>query len=221
MSALAVAVSRPCRSSKAQFQYSSFDYLWWVAIAYCIVRLLNSENPRWWRCGRIRRPRLMTKYTMLFLIAGVFAAMAFTHCAVISQRLVLAGVALALLIFLPNLLWQYQHHFVSLDFLRHIHARDVAQGRADGFIRDQFLICTSAAAAPLWIAGLGYIWFAKAGRRYRALGWMYLVPFLLFLINRGRGYYLAAAYPMLLQQAASRTSAGWHRFQRCGRALCG
>jgi hypothetical protein len=107
------------------------------------------------------------------------------------------GAALALLIFLPNLLWQYQHHFVSLDFLRHIHARDVAQGRADSFIRDQFYICTSTATAPLWIAGLGYVLFAKSGRRYRALGWIYLVIFLLFLINRGRGYYLAAAYPML------------------------
>ena len=199
MSALAVAVSPLPLFEGTEFQYSSFDYLWWVAIAYCIVRLLNSENPRWWLAlGAFVGLGLMTKYTMLFLIAGVFAAVAFT-----SLRRYLAsawfwlGVALALLIFLPNLLWQYQHHFVSLDFLRHIHARDVAQGRADGFIRDQFLICTSVAAAPLWIAGLGYVWFAKAGRRYRALGWMYLVPFLLFLINRGRGYYLAAAYPML------------------------
>jgi len=30
------------------------------------------------------------------------------------------------------------------------------------------------------------------------LGWMYVVPFALFLFGKGRGYYLAAAYPMLL-----------------------
>ncbi len=31
----------------ALFQYVSFDYLWWVLAAYCVVRLLKSENPRW------------------------------------------------------------------------------------------------------------------------------------------------------------------------------
>jgi hypothetical protein len=197
--ALAVAVSPLPLFEGTEFQYSSFDYLWWVAIAWCIVRLVNSQNPRWWLAvGAFVGIGLMTKYTMLFMVIGVVVAVVLTP---LRRHLASAwfwlGAALALIIFLPNLLWQYQHHFVSLDFLRHIHARDVAEGRADGFIRDQFYICTSTATVPLWIAGLSYVWLAKAGRRYRVLGWMYLVLFLLFLINRGRGYYLAAAYPML------------------------
>src|SRR6185437_1312425 len=31
----------------------------------------------------------------------------------------------------------------------------------------------------------------------RVLGWMYVVPLVLFVIVKGRGYYLAGAYPML------------------------
>ena len=41
-------------------------------------------------------------------------------------------------------------------------------------------------------------------RRYRLLAWMYLIPLALFLIGKGRGYYLAAAYPMLLAMGAVR-----------------
>ena len=45
-----------------------------------------------------------------------------------------AGVALALLIFLPNFLWLVRHDFISYHFLQHIHARDVGEGRAEGFL---------------------------------------------------------------------------------------
>ena len=40
-----------------------------------------------------------------------------------------AGVALSLLVFAPNAWWQWQHDFVYLDFVEHIHARDVRIGR--------------------------------------------------------------------------------------------
>jgi 4-amino-4-deoxy-L-arabinose transferase-like glycosyltransferase len=32
----------------ALMQYVSFDYLWWVLTAYLLVRLLKSNDPRWW-----------------------------------------------------------------------------------------------------------------------------------------------------------------------------
>ena len=77
-----------------------------------------------------------------------------------------AGVAIALLIFLPNLVWLVRHDFVSYRFLQHIHARDVGQGRADGFLKDQLLICINVFATPLVVAGL--ILFLRDAR-YRML----------------------------------------------------
>jgi len=55
-------------------------------------------------------------------------------------------------------------------------------------------------AAPLWLAGL--VCFFR-DRRYRMLGWMYLIPLALFLVAKGRFYYLAAAYPMLVAMGAT------------------
>ena len=108
-----------------------------------------------------------------------------------------------------------RHDFISYHFLQHIHTRDVGEGRANGFLRDQFLLCTNFLAAPLWIAGL--VAFLR-DRRYRLLAWMYLIPLALFIVGKGRGYYLAAAYPMLIAMgAACGRATGSHHSRRCRR----
>src|SRR5580700_2340862 len=45
--ALAVALSPLPIFEATEFQYTSFDVLWWVLIAWFTVRLLKSDNPRW------------------------------------------------------------------------------------------------------------------------------------------------------------------------------
>ena len=185
----------------AQFQYTSFDLLWWVLSCYFVVRLLNTENPRWWiAIGASLGFGLETKYAIVFLIAGLVAGLALTERRhYFARGWFWGGVALALALFLPNLIWLCRHQFISLTFLEHIHVRDVGEGRAQGFWRDQFLISANLAAAPLWIAGLvGLI----VNRRYRVLAWMAAVPVLLFAIAKGRGYYTAGVYPMMVSMGA-------------------
>jgi len=199
--ALAVALSALPLFEGTEFQYSSFDYLWWVLIAYFVVRLLKTGNPRWWLAvGATIGIALMTKYTVLFFLAGLVGGVVLTPARrYLWSRWFWVAVGLAALIFLPNFLWQVRHDFISIHFLRHIHARDVGEGRADHFLRDQFWICTNPFAVPLWIAGL-MCFFRE--RRYRLLAWMYLIPLILFTLGKGRGYYLAAAYPMLIAMGA-------------------
>ena len=164
-----------------------------------MIRLLKSENPRWWLAiGATIGLGMMTKYTIAFYIAGVVAGVVLTQ----NRRYLVSpwlwgGVALSFLIFLPNLIWQAQHNFISLDFLSDIHARDVRIGRTDDYLVEQLLL-PNPFTIPLWIAGLIFYLFAPTGQRYRPLGWMFVVPFALFLVTQGRGYYLAPAYPMLV-----------------------
>jgi hypothetical protein len=199
--ALAVALSPLPLFEGTEFQYSSFDYLWWVLAAYFFLRLLKTQNPRWWLAiAATVGVGFQTKYTMGFFVAGILGGMLLTR----ARRFFLspwfwAGSALAALIFLPNVIWQVRHGFISLHFLQHIHTRDVSEGRANGFLRDQFLMCVNLFAAPLWIAGL--VAFLRDSR-YRLLAWMYLIPLTLFVAGKGRSYYLAAGYPMLMAMGA-------------------
>lgn len=195
--ALSVALAPLALFEGTEFQYTTFDYLWWVLIAYFVIRLLKTDNPRWCvAIGATVGLGFMTKYTMAFYVAGIVGGLLLTSARkFFLSRWFWIGIALAFLICLPNLLWQVRHDFISYHFLHHIHVRDVGQGRAEGFFREQLRINTNLVAAPLWIAGL--IAFL-CNRRYRVLAWMFLIPFALFVVSKARFYYVGAAYPMLL-----------------------
>ena len=214
--ALAIALSPLPLFQGTEFQYTTFDYLWWVLIAYFTIRLLRTEDPRWCLAvGAAVGLGLLTKYSIAFYIAGLLAGLVFTR----ARRFFVSGwfwggMALALLIFLPNFIWLARHDFISYHFLQHIHARDVGEGRADGFLPGQFLIGANLFAAPLWLAGL--VAFLR-DRRYRMLAWMYLIPLALFFFAKGRDYYMAAAYPMLLAMGAAAGERWLANLPRLGR----
>jgi len=205
--ALVVALSPLPIFEATEFQYTSFAILWWVLASWFTIRLLKSGNPRWWLAiGAALGCGLLTKYAIVFYIAGMLVGMAFSPARkYFTSEWFWAGVALGLLIFLPNLIWLFQHDFISYRFLQHIHTRDVGEGRAEGFLRGQFLACANVVAAPVWLVGL-YAFIRQ--RRYRMAAFMYLVPLLVFWINKGRFYYVAEAYPMLLAMGAV-TSERW------------
>ncbi len=198
---LAGAAALPfCIGGGALMQYVSFDYAAWVLTAYFIVRLLKSGNPRWWAAiGASIGFGLLSKYTVAFFVLAIVAGLLLTDARrYLRNKWLWVGAATAFLLFLPNLLWQVQHGFVSLEFLKYIHARDVHNGKTGGFIPDQL----GHTFIPLVLAGLYFYLFSREGRRFRMLGWMYVVTFLLFAISKGRSYYMFPAYPMLYAAGA-------------------
>ena len=192
MAALAAAIGGVAFSAGTLFQYVSFDYLCWVAAAHFMVRLLTSDDPRWYLAvGIAIGLGMLTKYTMMFLVVGIAAGFLFTPARrYLRSPWLWCGIALAFVIFLPNCIWQIRHHFVSLNFLKSIHARDIRVGRTDTFVLDQFWTATNPPTVPLWLAGLFYLFATQDGKRYRPIGWMFIVSFALFVIGRGRGYYM-------------------------------
>ncbi len=200
--ALSVALSGLPLFEATEFQYTSFSFLWWALVCWFTIRLLKTENPRWWLAiGAAIGMGLLTKYSVVFFVAGLLLGLLFTraHRYFIS-RWFWAGVAIALVLFLPNIVWLIRHDFISYHFLQHIHARDVGEGRAEGYWKYQFLLDVNPIATPIWIIGL--VAFMRDSR-YRVLAWMYLVPVLFFWVNKGRFYYVAEAYPVLLAMGAA------------------
>jgi hypothetical protein len=200
LTAIAVGISPISLTQGAVLQYVAFDYLWGVALTYFVVRLLKSEDPRWWLpIGAMLGVGMETRYTMGFLALGLVGGVLFTNARrYLRSGWLWAGVAVSTLIFLPNLIWQAQHHFISLEFLSHIHARDVRQGRNRGFLVEQLLLCVNVATVPLTLLGLWFYLVRDEGRRYRLLGWAFVITFVLFYFARARFYYTAPLYPMLI-----------------------
>jgi hypothetical protein len=204
IAALAVAIAPVSLAAGALLQYVTFDYLWWVLTAFLVARLLRTENDKLWLAiGAVIGLGMMTKYTMGFLALGIAFGVVVTDARrCLKSPWLWIGALLSVVIFLPHIWWQYQHHFITRDFLQYIHARDIRIGRTKDFLSEQLWVAANFVTIPLWIAGLVFYFFRDEGRRFRVLGWMFVVPFLLFVIAKGRGYYMAPAYPMLLAAGA-------------------
>jgi 4-amino-4-deoxy-L-arabinose transferase-like glycosyltransferase len=198
----AVAAVPFCLGGGYEMQYVAFDALAWVLTAYFVTRLLRSEDPRWWLgIGASLGFGMLCKYTIGFFALSIVAGVLLTPARrYLKSKWLWIGVALSLLVWLPNLLWQVQHHFVSLDFLSHIHARDVRQGRTAYFLPQQLMMM--GGRFPLALAGLYFLLVAQSGKRFRMVGWMFVVTILLFTLAKGRWYYMGPAYPMLYAAGA-------------------
>ena len=118
--------------------------------------------------------------------------------AVISlNKWIWLGGVIAFAIALPNILWQALHHWPTYELLSNIaHSnKNVALSPAQ-FIAQQINFMNPA-TLPLWLGGLVWLFGSRAGRRYCAIGIIYLVTLAEFIILHGKSYYLAPAYPML------------------------
>ncbi len=145
----AVAAVPFCLGGGYQMMYVAFDCLAWVWTAYCVVRLLATEDARWWMgIGAGIGFGMLCKYTMGFFALSIVAGVLLTPARrYFKSKWLWIGVGLSILIWLPNVLWQAQHNFVSLDFLSHIHARDVRQGRTTYFLPQQLELTGSSLSA--------------------------------------------------------------------------
>lgn len=179
----------------ALMQYVSFDYFFWVLTAYFIARLLKSGDPRWWvAIGASIGLGALAKYTMGLFAVSIVAGVLFTDTRrYLRSKWLWIGVAASILVFLPNLIWQVQNHFISIDFLKFIHTRDVQTGRTSSFIHDQLM----GPFVPLTLTGLCFYFFTREGKPFRMLGWMYVVTLALMIVLKGRTYYMCPGYPMI------------------------
>jgi MFS family permease len=200
LAAVAAGIAPISLVQGAVLQYVAFDYLWGVTVTYFLVRLLNSDDPRWWvPIGVVFGLGMETRYTIGFLALGIVGAVLLTSLRKhLASKWLWMGVAASVLIFLPNVIWQARHHFISLEFLSYLHTRDSRQGRYRGFYIEQLQICVNLFTAPLALLGLWFYFVRQEGKRYRALGWTFVVSFILFALFGARAYYTAPLYPMLI-----------------------
>ena len=187
-----------------QFAMNAFEPLFWTGCAYAIVRMINTQNAKFWLSfGAIAGLGLENKYSIAIFAFALLAGLLFTE-----QRKLLftpwlfAGSAVALLIFLPNLIWNIQHHWPFLELMHNIRVTGKDIAYPPGAYIVQQILMMNPLSLPFWFGGLLFYLFSRAAKNYRVFGWTFLVTFAFFLLSHGKDYYSAPAYPMLLAAGA-------------------
>jgi hypothetical protein len=198
---------------------NAFEPLIWLAAAWCIVRAIDRNEPRYWLWfGVLIGLGMENKYSTAFFAFAASAALLLTpQRRFLASRWIWIGAACSLAIFLPNLIWLVQHDFPFLELMHNIRStdRDVVRGPV-AFVLDQAVLMNPV-LFPLWAGGLGWLCLAREGSRFRILGWIYALLLVAFVVLKGKNYYLSAAYPMLFAAGAvgyetlSRSRMRWSR----------
>ena len=205
LAALAALVAPGWLALDAYLSMNSIELVLVACCAWIVIRIINSGNPRGWLAfGLVAGIGLLNKDTLLLFGFALLAGLLLTdQRRVLFNRWLLIGGALALAIWLPNLLWMWQHHFPHLELLGNIRAagRNVALGPSQ-FIAQQVQLMHPL-NLPLWLAGLWSLLADREDRgRYRALSLAWLIALGLLLASDGRVYYLLPAYSVLLAAGA-------------------
>jgi len=178
---------------------NAFEPLFWMGCAYLLIRLIKTENEKLWIWfGVLAGFGLENKYSMLIFGTGLVLGMLLTPARrLLWSRWLWVGGAIAFLIFLPNLLWNIQHHFPFLELQANIRAsgRDVPLGPVAFFVQEILLM--NPMSLPIWLGGLWFCFGTAAGRPFRAIGWAWIFTAAVIVGLSPRVYYLFPAFPVL------------------------
>lgn len=176
-----------------------------MGCALILIRILKTGNQELWLWfGLIAGVALENKYGIVFFAIGVVAGLLLTqHRSMFLKPWIWLGGIIAFLIFLPNLVWNIQHHFPFFELLANIRR----SGRNLPLTPVQFLgqmaMHMLPASVPLVLAGLWFYFAHPQGKQFRVLGWAFVVNLAAVMFSsNGRPYYVAPAYPMLFAAGA-------------------
>lgn len=183
-----------------QFAMNALEPLFWMACAYIVLRMIHTRNTKSWLAfGVVAGLGLENKYSIaIFALALLVGLLLTPERRLLFTTWILAGGGIALLIFLPNLIWNVQHHWPFLELMHNIRVtgKDVVLPPG-AYVLEQILMMNPL-TFPFWLGGLLFYFMSPEARTYRAFGFAFLVTIGCFFALHGKDYYSASAYGLVL-----------------------
>lgn len=180
------------------YSMNAFDVLFWTGALYLIVRIIDGGKPTLWVWfGIVMGAGFENKVGVLFLGFGLVVGLLMTK----QRRLLLdrwawLGALVAILLMLPYILWQIPLGWPTLEWIGNARAYKMVALSPAAFLKEQVFLLHPLTLL-VWGTGLVALLVHPSFTRYRSLGWCYLAILVVFILQGGKPYYLAAIYPLL------------------------
>ena len=179
------------------FQPVVFDQLAWGAALCALLRLEQTDDPRWWRwLGLAGGLGLLTKFSIAFIGVGVLAALLAT-----PRRRALLGpgpwiaLGIVLVVGSPSIAGQVALGFPVLGQLESLRGSQLERITWSEYLTTQPLMM--GPAIVLAVAGAVAPFVDPRLRAFRSVAIACLTTFLLLGALRGKPYYSAPIFPIL------------------------
>ncbi|HTL97505.1 MAG TPA: glycosyltransferase family 39 protein [Holophagaceae bacterium] len=175
---------------------TTLETVLWTWFAFHLARFLRTGDPRQWLwAGLAAGVGLENKYsTLVVLLALLIALLLSPQRRELIRPWLWAGAGLALLVFLPTLLWQAHHHFPVIEDQENVRRMGKNVVLAPWPFLKQQITFLHPFLFPVWLAGL--VSLLRRGET-RLLGWLYLAVLGVMMALHAKDYYVASIYPML------------------------
>jgi hypothetical protein len=182
---------------------NAFEPLFWLLCAWIVVRIIKGASPAWWLAfGVVAGIGLENKHSMLVFGFAIAAGLILAGDAgAFRSKWIWIAALLALLIFLPNLLWEARHGWPQIEVVRNAQQYKNENISPLRFLIEQALFLHPL-ELPLWLGGLVWLFASREGKPFRFLGWAYLIVLAIFIFLHGKSYYPLPFYPMLIAAGA-------------------
>lgn len=177
------------------YQPNSLDVLCWAILYFLLIRYINSQQQKWLLIGAIVFALgFLNKYNIVFQILGLIPAVLLTeHRQLLAKKGFYIAAVLALLLILPNLLWQYSNNFPVVHHLKELADTQLVHVSRWLFLKEQFFFFIGA--MPVILASLYALLFYAPFRKYRVFFWSFVFTIAVFTIFKAKGYYAMGLYP--------------------------
>jgi hypothetical protein len=177
---------------------NAFEPLFWLLCALLMVRIVKNATPSLWLAfGAVAGIGLENKHTMLAFGFGIVAGLILSgQGRVLRSRWAWLAAGVALLIFLPNLIWEARHGWPQIEVVRNAQQFKNVPVSPWRFLTEQVLFLDPL-ALPVWLGGLIWLMAAQEAKRFRFLGFAYLIVMAAVIALGGKTYYPLPAYPIL------------------------
>lgn len=199
------------------YTYDAFDKLCWTLLLYVMVLLLKTEDKKYWIFfGIVAGLGLMTKITILYLGFGLLLALVITD----NRKYFLCwqlwtGAIIAFLIFSPYIVWQLKEGLPALEYYKAYASGKTWPATPPEFIKNQAVVM-NILAFPVWLAGIYYFIFNKKAKKFRLLGYAYIIILIICIYLKVKFYLPAPFYTVLfaggavsITQFAEKPKMGW------------
>lgn len=207
LACLAMIFSPAFIASGYLFQPVVFDQLWWVLTVWLLLRYINTCAVKYlYFIGIAIGFGVLTKYTMLFFACSLITGLAISkQRRLLWNKHVLGAIGVAVLIVLPNLVWQATHHWPVFGHMATLQKQQLDYINHADFIKQELMV--HGIAVFVWVIGFFFLIFSFKLRKYQSLAIAFVLIFLFLLQMNGKPYYLFGAFPMLF-------AAGGYGFER-------
>ena len=179
------------------FQPNFLEIFFWTLIVYAVIKFIQTTQTKWlYLLGVFCGLGMESKYSVAFYILSISMGLIVTkQRKLFLNKHLYFGALIGLAIFLPNLIWQYLHHFPFVFHMKKLQDTQLQYISPASFLIDQIIM--NFPVVFVWLTGLYALFFVKVLNDFRFIGFAYLSVIGLFLILHGKNYYSMGAYPVL------------------------